>query len=73
VQQIAWTLSCRIISASDRPSSAVLIAPARVTSILPPASRWAIHAIGRVNERRGVEVAIVRIEKVTDVHTRSCG
>ena len=35
VQQIACTLSWRIISASDTPSSAVLIAPAKVTSITP--------------------------------------
>jgi hypothetical protein len=41
VQVIAWTLSARIISASDTPSSAVLIAPARVIIILPPRSRCA--------------------------------
>ena len=34
--EIPWTLSCRIISASERPSSAVLMAPPMVTNILPP-------------------------------------
>jgi hypothetical protein len=36
---IACTLSWRIISASDMPSSAVDIAPASVTSIEPPILR----------------------------------
>ena len=40
VQVMAWTLSRRIISASESPSSAVLIAPARVTIMRPPPSRW---------------------------------
>ena len=44
VQQMPWTLPCRIISASDTPSSAVLIAPASVTNITPPRSRWRVHA-----------------------------
>jgi hypothetical protein len=39
VQVIACTLFCRIISASEIPSSAVLIAPATVIIILPPFSR----------------------------------
>ena len=41
VQEIAWTLPRRIISASDTPSSAVLMAPASVTNIAPPASTCA--------------------------------
>src|SRR5690625_6795694 len=44
VQLIAWTLSSRIICARESPSSAVLIAPASVTSIAPPESRWALYA-----------------------------
>jgi hypothetical protein len=43
VETMAWTLSRRIISASVRPSSAVLIAPARVTSILFPRRSWSIQ------------------------------
>ena len=39
VQQIAWTLSWRIISAREMPSSPVLIAPAMVTNICPPPVR----------------------------------
>jgi hypothetical protein len=36
---MASTFPCRIISASDSPSSAVDIAPAKVTSIFPPLAR----------------------------------
>ena len=35
VDVIAWTLPCRIISASEIPNSPVLIAPANVTIIRP--------------------------------------
>jgi len=41
---MAWTFPCRIISASDSPSSAVDIAPAIVRNILPPPARSAFHA-----------------------------
>ena len=44
VHVIMCTLSCRIISASEMPNSAVLIAPASVTIILPPWSRWRMYA-----------------------------
>jgi hypothetical protein len=39
VQQMEGTLFWRIISASDNPSSAVLMAPAMVMNVFPPASR----------------------------------
>src|ERR1044071_768946 len=41
---MACTLFCRIISARETPSSAVLIAPARVIIIFPPRSRCAMYA-----------------------------
>ena len=63
MQQMAWTLFWRIISASDKPSSAVLIAPARVTNMAPPASTCAEYAVCGVDERRSVEVAEVMPEK----------
>src|SRR5947208_258155 len=44
VQVMACTLSRRIISASETPSSAVLIAPASVIIIFPPRSRCATYA-----------------------------
>ena len=66
VQQIAWTLPRRIISASDMPSSAVLIAPASVTSILPPLVEVPDVAVGRVDERGGVEVPVVVPDEVGD-------
>ena len=40
MQVIAWTWPARIIGASERPIRAVLMAPASVTIIFPPASRW---------------------------------
>ena len=43
VQVMICTLSRRIISASEMPSSAVLIAPPSVIIILPPASIWASY------------------------------
>src|SRR5687768_7475080 len=43
VHEMKCTLSRRIISASESPTSAVLMAPASVTSIWPPPSRWRVH------------------------------
>jgi hypothetical protein len=59
VQTMAWTLSCRIISASVMPSSAVDIAPASVTSILPPALQVRLVTLGGVEQGRRVEVTVV--------------
>jgi hypothetical protein len=50
VHVMACTLSCRIISASESPSSAVLIAPASVTIILPPLVEVRDVAVGRVDQ-----------------------
>ena len=66
MQQIAWTLSRRIISASDRPSSAVLMAPASVTSIWPPRVEVPHVGIRRVDERRGVEMPVVMADEIRD-------
>jgi hypothetical protein len=38
VQLMAWTFPCRIISARERPISAVLIAPAIATSMPLPSA-----------------------------------
>jgi hypothetical protein len=56
---MAWTLSRRIISASEMPSSAVDIAPASVTSILPPAGQMRLVTLRRIDQRGRIEMAVV--------------
>ena len=67
VQQIACTLSRRIISASDSPSSAVLIAPASVMNIFAALIEVALVAIGGVDQRRRVEVPVVMMDEIADL------
>ncbi len=64
MQQMACTLPWRIISASDRPSSAVLMAPASVTSIWPPLVEVPHVGIRRIDERRGVEMPVVMVDEI---------
>ena len=45
VHEMAWTLPARIILASEMPNSAVLMAPAMASSILPPARRGAFSRL----------------------------
>ena len=66
VQEMTCTLSWRIISASERPSSAVLIAPASVIDHLAAAGEVLDVALGRVDQRRGIEVAIVVLDERGD-------
>jgi hypothetical protein len=66
VQLMAWTFPCRIISASETPSSAVLMAPASETSIAPPPSTRRTYPSACLNDDGRVEVPVVPLHEVAD-------
>ena len=66
VQQMAWTLSCRIISASERPEFGGAHRAGHRHEHLAARCQMRLVGLGGIDQRGGVEVTIVVLDKRSD-------